>query len=291
LPKRFEQTFGDKRLVLFARDERDLIQVFGANLHIRYPLPFIPFRSIIEDQHYQAQLIGFDLPVREARAGDTLYVTTYWFAASTTGELQLRNARDQVIHTTTFNLATGKDVRVVIPLNLPPDARGDYSLRVRVANDEYTFARISVEPRRAQTFAGDIAHRVDYRLGDSIRLVGYDLPTLNLKPNETLNLTLDWRADRLIEKNYTVFVHVIGEQFNPAQNNPLWGQVDRVPQIPTTAWLPGENVLEAYSIKIDANAPPGKYAIVAGMYDAATGGRLPVEGGGDSIIIAEIEIQ
>ncbi len=290
LPKRLEQTFGNKRLVLYTRDERDLLQVIDANLKIQHPLPVIPFHSPTAGQVYQAQLIGFDLPVREPRAGDTLYVTTYWFAAATRGELQLLDARGQIVQTTAFDISTGKAVRVVTPLNIPPDARGEYALRVRVRNDVYTFARISVEPRCAQAFAGDIAHRVDYRLGDSIRLIGYDLPGSNLKPNETLNLKLFWRAERAIEKNYTVFVHVVGTQFNPKQNNPLWGQVDRPPKIPTTAWLPGEIVREEYAIRIDADAPPGKYTIVVGMYDAATGARLPVDHG-DSLDLAEIEIR
>lgn len=290
LPKRLEQTFGDKRLALYARDERDLIQVLGTNLRIQHPLPAIPFRSPIEGQGYQAQLLGYDLPVREPRAGDTLYVTTFWFAAATRAELQLLDAHGQIVQTTAFDISTGKDVRVVTPLNIPPDARGEYALRVRVLNDEDTFARISVEPRQAQSFAGDIARRTDYQLGESIRLIGYDLPAVNLKPNATLNLKLFWRTDRTIGKNYTIFVHIVGAQFNPKQNNPLWGQVDRPPRIPMTAWLPGEIVREEYAIRIDADAPPGKYTIVVGMYDAATGARLPVAGG-DSISLGEIEIR
>jgi hypothetical protein len=55
--------------------------------------------------------------------------------------------------------------------------------------------------------------------------------------------------------------------------------------------LPNEIVADAYRITIDADAPLGKYTLIVGMYDAATGARLPVAGGGDSITIGEIQVR
>ena len=139
---------------------------------------------------------------------------------------------------------------------------------------------------------GNISQRADVRLGEAIRLVGYDLPQTKYRVGESVSLTLYWRADRAVEKSYTAFVHIVGEQFNPkySPSNPLWGQIDRVPVPAMTMWLPNEIVPDAYRIAIDRDAPPGKYKIEIGMYDAATGARLPIENGGDSVIIAEIEI-
>jgi hypothetical protein len=87
-----------------------------------------------------------------------------------------------------------------------------------------------------------------------------------------------------------VFVHILGSEFNAAQNNFLWGQLDRVPAVPPTAWQPSQTVADAYRVLIAANAPPGKYKIEVGMYDVATGVRLKLSDGSDSIILAEIEI-
>jgi hypothetical protein len=264
LPKRLEQTFGDKRLVLYARDARDLVQVAREN--------FAP--QVVREQRVSddVMLLGYDLPVREVRGGDTVRVVTYW------------NARvaQLALH---VPIPAGERVRVQTDFFVPPDAR---ELIVNINSIE--LARLRAEPRLARTHVGDITHRVDYRLGDAIYLIGYDLSTLDLKPNETLNLKLYWRAERPIEKSYTVFAQLVGT-FNPRKNNPLWGQVDRAPSPPTNAWLPGEIVADTYRIVVDADAPPGTYTLIVGMYDAATGARLVVEGGGDSIVIGEIQVR
>lgn len=268
LPKRFETTFDDKRLALYARDERDLAQVAREN--------FVPQFARAENVSANLQLRGFDVPVRQASAGDTLRVVTYWDA---------RAASDAQINSQTIRVPPGERARVQTDVAIPPDARGDFIIYLNARE----LARVNIEPRRAIARADAIANRVDHRVGDSIRLIGYNLPITTYRASDTIALTLFWRADRQIEKNYTVFTHLRGEQFNPNQNNPLWGQVDRAPSPPTNAWLVNEIVSDAYRIAIDRDAPPGKYKIEIGLYDPTTGARLGTDEG-DSIVIAEIEI-
>jgi 4-amino-4-deoxy-L-arabinose transferase-like glycosyltransferase len=264
LPKRLEQTFDDKRLVLYAREERDLIHVAREN--------FAPQIARTQSVNEDVILLGYDVPVREVRGGDTVRVATYWNARVAQPALPIP-------------LPAGERVRVQTDLFVPPDARA-FSVNI----NGIELARLAVEPRAARARVGEIANRVDYRLGDAIHLVGYDLSAANLKPNDTLNLKLYWRAERPIEKSYTVFAQIVGE-FNPRKNNPLWGQVDRAPAPPTNAWLPNEIVAETYRIVIDADAPAGAYTLIVGMYDAATGARLLVEEGGDYIALARIQVQ
>ncbi|MCX7839656.1 MAG: hypothetical protein N2559_09430, partial [Anaerolineae bacterium] len=264
LPKRFEHTFGDKRLVLYARDERDLVQVARENF-----APQIVRTQRVNDD---LMLLGYDLPVREPRGGDVVRVVTYWSARVAQPALPVP-------------IPVGERVRVQTDFFVPPDAR---ELVINVNFIE--LARLRVESRATRTRVEHIPNRVDYRLGDAIHLVGYELATRNLKPGETLNLKLYWRAERPIEKSYTVFAQLVGA-FNPRKNNPLWGQVDRAPSPPTNAWLPGEIVADTYRIVVDADTPPGTYTLIVGMYDAATGARLVVEGGGDSIVIGEIQVR
>ncbi len=293
LPKQFEQTLGDKRVTLFARQERDLTQVLQSNLYIQHPLPFIPFRNTVDPKQYQAQLIGFDLPVREVHSGDAIYVTTYWFAVATRGEMQLIDSMNQVVNSTSFDLSTGKDVRVVTALNIPADAAGAHAVRVSVSEQSVELTRVRVEPRTAMVSAGSIAHPVDFRLEDAIHLVGYELPITNYRAGEAVLVTLYWRADQAIAKNYVVFVHLLGPEFNAAQNNFLWGQVDRVPRegaYPTTAWRLNEIVTDPYRVPIAPNAPAGRYKVEVGMYDVVTGARLKLGDGSDKVIVAEIEI-
>jgi hypothetical protein len=273
LPKRYDRTFGGKRLGLYAQDERDLTQVFRTNLNIQHPLPFIPFGSLADPNGYQARLTGFDLPMREARAGDTILVTTYWHATATRAEMELADSSNRIVSSTSFDLATGKDVRVVTALNVPSNAAGEHAIRVRMGEQSVEIARLSVEPRAAITSAGNIAHPVDFLLGETIHLVGYDLPVTHYRAGASVPVTLYWRTDQAIATSYVVFVHLLGTEFNAAQSNFLWGQIDSVPRdgaYPTTAWQPNQTVADPYRVPIPPNAPAGKYKIEVGC-DVATG--------------------
>lgn len=131
-----------------------------------------------------------------------------------------------------------------------------------------------------------------------IELIGYDLPRQSFAPGETITLTVYWRAVRRIERPYTFFVHLVGEQINPATSSPLWGQHDAQPgqaTYPTTFWSAGEVVIGEYRVPIPADAPAGRYALWAGFYFLPTLERLPVIGGNaptdDHTVLTEIEIQ
>jgi len=60
--------------------------------------------------------------------------------------------------------------------------------------------------------------------------------------------------------------------------NHIWAQRDSVPgngQVPTNTWVEGEIVTDVYELEVDPSAPPGEYVLEMGMYEAATGQRLP----------------
>jgi len=106
-----------------------------------------------------------------------------------------------------------------------------------------------------------------------VEFLGYDLDRTTFSPGEVIPLTLYWRALGPMDTSYTVFTHLIDEQ------NRIWGQQDNPPrggQHPTTRWVKGEVVTDSYNIPIDPDAPPGEYVIEIGLYNAATGDRLPV---------------
>ena len=276
LSKQYERTIDDKRLVLYAPAPRDFVNV------ARDTERFAPQVARTEQINDTLQLLGFDLPTRELNAGDTLRLVTYWHATYPA----MVSVRVGGLVTATLQMPSGELLRYENDFAIPPDASGEFPVQV----NQIELARVRVEPRPQVARGGEITQRVDYRLGDAIHLIGYDLTQTKFRAGETVVIALYWRADRQIEKSYTVFAHIVGEQFNPKQNNPLWGQADRVPQTPTSAWLTGEIVPDTYRISIDADAPAGKYKIVVGMYDAATGVRLAVDSGSDSIVVAEIEI-
>ena len=94
---------------------------------------------------------------------------------------------------------------------------------------------------------------------------------------DRLALKLYWQALAAPAADYTVFVHVLD------QDGKIVAQYDGPPaggELPTRAWSPGATSADAISIPLPSSLSPGAYRLIAGLYDAATGARLPVAGGG-----------
>jgi hypothetical protein len=91
------------------------------------------------------------------------------------------------------------------------------------------------------------------------------------RPGEVIPVTLRWRSLRAMDKDYTVFVQLVGP------DGRLHGQVDMWPvqgSRPTSGWAPGEELGDAYEVRLDGDAPPGDYQVVVGWYLLATMQRL-----------------
>jgi hypothetical protein len=135
-------------------------------------------------------------------------------------------------------------------------------------------------------------HRLEVVLDDQVRLLGYDLGG-QFNPGGALHLTLFWEALLAPDKDYTVFVHLVGP------DEQTWGQQDNQPVTgyhPTSRWVAGEFVRDQYDLHIMKEAPLGSYYLVAGMYDASSGQRLPVldEKGivvGDSVNLGTVQLE
>ena len=126
---------------------------------------------------------------------------------------------------------------------------------------------------------------VNTRVGDAI-LIGY-----RVEGARTLHVVLYWQATRKIAKDYTVFVHLADANGN------VMAQQDHAPAFglyPTTAWQPGESIVDVYDVPVDA--PAGIYSLIVGMYDPNTLIRLPVTDSNgnrlsdDQIVLTQITI-
>jgi mannosyltransferase len=136
----------------------------------------------------------------------------------------------------------------------------------------------------------DVDHLLeDVRLGEAIRLRGYDLT----RDENLLTLTLYWQADAPPSASYHVFVHVA-----EALDAPPVAQADGVPvdwQRPTGTWRTGEVIADTYTVSLDG-VKPGLYNLVVGMYDPEGGGRptTSVDGGvvpGGYVLLREIQVE
>ncbi len=125
---------------------------------------------------------------------------------------------------------------------------------------------------------------VEYQLGADIRLTGFGLVNGTVSPGDILQVVLEWETMAALAKNYTVFVQLL----DPA--NHLVGQRDASPLTPTTAWPVGEPVRDAHGLFIEPGTPPGQHRLIVGLYDSATGQRLPLVRGGDFIDLTGVEI-
>ncbi len=129
-----------------------------------------------------------------------------------------------------------------------------------------------LEPASPITALPATATSVDGRLGDGMRLLGYEVANPTVRPGETFTMTLYWQADTRQAADYKVFAHLIGDDGSVA------GMHDSVPRLwgyPTTKWEAGEVIADRVRIPVSPDAQPQVYRVFVGMYDAATGERVP----------------
>jgi hypothetical protein len=132
----------------------------------------------------------------------------------------------------------------------------------------------------------DVPHPLKTDLGDSIELLGYAVEPSQPHPGDSVVVDLYWRARAPIQMAYTVFAQIVGP-FNPASNNPVWGQQDNPPvsgAFPTTDWPVDMIVRDRHTLRLDPAAPPADYSIIVGLYNPLTGERLPVPGHPDDAL-------
>ena len=170
----------------------------------------------------------------------------------------------------------GEVVRERYPLTFDPATLGGSYLLTLTLSDTAgsalgkptTIATLPVVARPRQYRLPRIGHPLNVTLGDGIALRGYDLAGPQ-RPGDPLALTLYWQAKGDVPGNLKVFVHLVDG------NGQITAQSDSVPAdgaAPTQSWLPGEVVIDRHTLKPPAR---GAYRLVVGMYDPASGQRLP----------------
>jgi len=117
------------------------------------------------------------------------------------------------------------------------------------------------------------SHPVQALLGDQARLIGYDLSHQTVQPGDTLHLTLYWEAVAEMDKDYTVFTHLLSPDGTvaAAKDNPPIRAL-----LPTSLWPVGVLLVDHYDIDLPPDAGSGDYELEVGMYLFETLERLPV---------------
>lgn len=142
----------------------------------------------------------------------------------------------------------------------------------------YLVYALEPSPRLFETPA--TAHKLDAKLRDGLALLGYDLAGDPVRPGQEIDLTLYWKALSPQGMNLKVFVHLLDD------NGKLWAQHDSPPvygAYPVTEWQAGEVVPDRIWLQAPDDLPPGTYHLFVGMYDEATGERLPLSVSGQPL--------
>ncbi|MCS6802681.1 MAG: hypothetical protein RMM58_00885 [Chloroflexota bacterium] len=283
---------GDVRVEAVVGDRRALV----GTLRVAGRAPEPPLPEGLGRADGLRLLAGRQSPERVLTPGATIEVTFDWAAdglpsddyalmaslIGPDGGVVTRSAidpRDGIGLTSLWQLGERRTTRHT--LRLPPDAPpGRYLVQASIA----PFRTAGPPPRvvglgllpplKLPEPPSDLRPEVALGLsfGEAIELDGYSFA------DEGDTLVLFWRARREVGRDYTVFVHLLDEAGR------LIAQRDAPPQgggYPTSLWSAGERVTD----RIVLPEAEGVRTILIGLYDLATGARLPTPRG-DALAIA-----
>lgn len=245
----------------------------------------------------KAEILGYGISSECPLSGDEVTVTLFWRCLEEMDvryDLVLRVERDGA--TVGFKRADptgasyptdrwvqGEIIRHRQSLPIAADAAsGTYDVYVNLLStqddqplveQDQLLMELCVEHRERIFSPPQIGSPITVTLGNEIQLLGYDLNETKVKPGGILRLTLYWRALRPSDVSYTVFTHLLDA------DSIIRGQRDSTPVMgerPTTGWAASEVIIDRYEIPISEETLPGPHRVEFGMYDPATGERLPM---------------
>jgi 4-amino-4-deoxy-L-arabinose transferase-like glycosyltransferase len=314
---RFESAF--IRTVLdqmeLAFDERGMVVFLGQG-YDKQPEPAVS-RPLNVEFGQELALEGYELSTTELQPGEELAVSLLWRALEaprTTYTVFLHligpdgervAQQDELLLGGYYQPTVWPDGQIVVDrhlLSLPAElAPGRYRLEAGLyspGDQESILPSADGQDRvvldhlqTSDLTAVDPETALEADFGGEIRLLGY---TLKCSPQASnCSVQLFWRAATDVDVDYTVFVHLVGQEGQFA------GQHDGMPEggwYPTSAWDPGEVIMDEHPFDITGDVPPGDYQLRVGLYRAETGERLAVMDAdgqllGDSLLLTEIPIE
>ncbi len=260
------------------------------------------------------QLAGYEGAPAEIRAGDHWPIDLIWRAEQPVGAdlavvFQWLNERAEVLSQVELPIGTrtypasqwqaGELIRQHYDVPLPADPKGwnvKLALSVRRLNssadtrmpptpgtplaypapadhaayDTLVLTTVRIRQPERSFIAPLVLNPLKARLGSQFSLDGYEL---RRSARDKLDVSLYWHALATSQNNYKVFVHIIDA------DDRVLAQHDGEPSNgmrPMSTWLPGEHVKDDHRIGLGGQVPPGTYRLEVGLYDPASGERLPL---------------
>lgn len=251
------------------------------------------------------QFLGYTIAQRTHYPGDTMRLALHWKALRNLDENysvfvhlldkdhRLWGQGDEVYPTMKWTVGEliSSQHKVPIPPNAPS---GRYYIEVGIYTmddmQRFTFLDENLDPlettklgpikvvgreARLSIEALEVQYPARVNLGNRVTFLGYDLEDKTLKPGDTLHIDLYWLGQKKMDRDYTVFVHLLDKEGH------LVAQRDNQPKdgaYPTSIWDEGEIVKDEYALPVPSGLSAGEYKIEIGMYLLPTMERLWVVG-------------
>jgi 4-amino-4-deoxy-L-arabinose transferase-like glycosyltransferase len=234
--------------------------------------------------------IGTETPPDPIVGGDPWTLSMEWLAqADQLPALDVQwelTQNDHVVYSNTLPLnpystekwRAGDVLQSKYDFRLPFDVpAGKYDLQFKVIDRatgrpftdravKVTQVNIASRPR---TFAAPaVAYPLDAKFGELAKLLGANMD----RSGSAISVTLYWQANAITTTNFTAFVQLIGTNDQVRQQIDNW-QIAF--DAPTSTWIPGQVIADQYVFEVSSDAA----TIGVGLYNAATGERLPAFAG------------
>lgn len=185
----------------------------------------------------------------------------------------------------TSDLEAGRTWRNLVMIWIPPGVYAPQTLQVTLGwyniltGERMTYngdqqilslGEIAVMPRESNL---NVPNPLSVNFSDTIELLGYAYSDLSPDAGSEMTVTLYWRALRVIDQDYTVFVHII----HPA-TTAIYASSDAQPAAwtrPTTTWQPGEIIEDSHTFTVNVDTPPAIYEVEIGLYRQMSDGTFP----------------
>jgi 4-amino-4-deoxy-L-arabinose transferase-like glycosyltransferase len=169
------------------------------------------------------------------------------------------------------------DIQLVYDEKLPDGQRVFklYQARGRRALDERLklLGTQSVTVTQAMSLPVNLANRLD--------LLGYEISANTLGPGQAFYVITYWETRQAFMDSLVAFTHLLGP------DGKLYAQADRL-DVFTDSLYPGAAFAQLHRLTVPPDAPPGRYQIQVGMYNANTLNRLPFMINGQSVESVEL---
>jgi hypothetical protein len=248
------------------------------------------------------QLVAYRLPPTSPSVCGVLPLTLKWAGdyQGYTALVQLLDPFGRVVQENRGQLMLSEDSRqLALVGSLPP---GRYGLRIRLldaAGQErwpITGDGVPIPPEQVpplpliiQPASPPSSNALPLaEFGGRIQLLAGEVASQEVAAGDWLRFTLLWQSEQRLDTDWTVFTQLLGP------DGQVWGQRDNQPGggwYGTSLWPPGQPVRDDYAFQIQAEAPPGTYRLIAGLYDSQTLERLTTETGADFVEIGTVVVE